>query len=144
MGFLSIPLFSEEWVDSLKHIPEAGMVARIEIYDPRLSEMVWDATENEYIETAGDPLYTGKARIQPLGSATRREMVDNDTSVQKVLFSIPIENKALALTTFHQVRVLDSALNPSLTKYVYVVSEFIDSSNPIEKTFYCTVNQELQ
>lgn len=143
MGFLSIPLFSQEWVDSLKHIPESAMVAQIEIYDPRLSEMVWDPTVNEYIETTGDPLYTGKARIQPLASATRRDVVDNDTSVQKVLFSIPIENKGLALTTYHQVRVLDSPLNPTLTQYVYVVSEFLDSSNPIEKTFYCTVDQEL-
>lgn len=144
MGLLSNVLFDQAWVDGLKHIPEMGMVAQIEIYDPELSEMVWNNGTNEYETSEGPPLYTGKARVQPLRSAGQKAVPTNSTSTQTILFSIPIANKALDLKTHYQVRVLEATLNPALVPLTYVISEFIDSSNPLEKTFYCTTDQELR
>lgn len=136
-------IFTQEWVDGLSHIPESGMAAEIEIVVPG-QDTGWDETTNTPITTPDTVLYTGKARVQPIRSANQKAVPTNSTSVQTVLFSIPVEFQSLALKLFYQVRVLEAPLNPTLTAYKYVLSEVLDSSNPLEKTFYCTVDLEKQ
>lgn len=136
-------LFTQEWVDGLKGVPESGMAAQIKIIIPG-EDTGWDEATNTPITAPDVVLYTGKARVQPIRSANQKAVPTNSTSVQTVLFSIPIAVKSLALKLHYQVRVIDSPLNPTLTSYVYVLSEVLDSSNPLEKTFYCTVDLEKQ
>lgn len=135
-------LFSQTWVDALRGAPESAMVAAVRIYDPNTNNAILDKATNTYIN-AFTIWYDGIGRVQPLRSANLQNNAGNPTTVQTVLFSIPIANKALDLRPGLQATVLSSPLNPTLTKYQYVISEILDSSNPIEKTFLCTANQEI-
>jgi hypothetical protein len=135
-------IFSPAFVEALRGAPEAAMDAVVRVFDPMTIQAVLDPETNTYSNTF-TPLYTGIGRVQPLRSANQTTDAGNATTVQNVLFSIPISNKALDLRPGLQATVLSSELNPVLTKYQYVIKEIIDSSNPIEKTFLCTVNQEI-
>lgn len=139
---LSRGLFDQAWADNLKGVPELGMKATIRLYDPNVSQVVYNPVTDTWtdVETT---LYSGKARVQPLRSAAAKAQGGNDTSVQTVLMSIPIAaSLALDIRPAYQVEVLTATLNPSLVGYEYVVTEIVDSSNPLERTFLCTVNQE--
>lgn len=140
-------IFSPAWVKALRGAPEASMDASIRIFDPNLEGAILDPETNEYIVNPiifyGAEGTLGKARVQPLRSANQQNNPGNPTTVQYVLFSIPVAYQALDLRPGLQVRVLTSELNPSLTKYLFVIHEVLDSSNPIEKTFICTANQEI-
>ena len=142
MPLVSTPpnIFTQRWVDGLKHVPESGMAAEIAMYT--LGDKVYDEATNTYVYTK-NYLYTGKARVQPLRSATPRILPNDTTSVQTVLISLPIDavlNEDIRPSV--QVRVTSAPLNPSLTKYQYIIKEIADSSNPLERTFQAEVNQE--
>lgn len=118
------------------------MIARVQFYDPTTAEAVYDPDTNTYI-TVPDILLTCKARVQPIRSAAVKDRAADSTTVQAVLVSIPIElGKNLDLRPRHRAKVLESPLLPVLTKFIFVVREVLDSSNPIERTFYFDVNQE--
>lgn len=86
---------------------------------------------------------TTKMRVQPLRSATPRIVPNNTTDVQTVLFSVPVNNLgSVDLRTGDQVRVTSAPLNPILVNYTYIVFEIMDSSNPLERTFLCRMDEE--
>jgi hypothetical protein len=70
-------------------------------------------------------------------------MMGDDTTAQTVLFSIPVTENDLDLRTDLLADVTVSPLNPDLVHYQYTIAQIMDSSNPIERTFFCTVNQEV-
>lgn len=136
-------LFTQRWVDRLKGVPESAMVASVVFYDPDTSQAVYNPATGTYTSTP-TTLWTGQARVQPIRSAATRENNANDTTVQSVLISVPIDaGLTFDLRPKHRGRVLTSPLNPLLTKFVYVVQEVLDSSNPIERTFVFSVDQEV-
>jgi hypothetical protein len=134
-------LFSPAWVDSLKGAPESAMDATVRLYWPATGA-VYDPETNEYTTGPDEVLYEGKARVQPLRVAARVDSPGNDTTVQQVLFSIPIATRTVDFRAQMSARVLSAPLNPSLTGYAYVLREIMDSSNPIEKTLLFEVDQE--
>jgi hypothetical protein len=137
-------IFSEAWVQAVRSAPESAMTASISLFRPSGIPPVYNSATGEYTSSPDTVLYTGLARVQPLRTASKRDNPGNETSVQQVLFSIPIANKAVDLRTDVQARVILCALNPALVTYRYHVSEVMDSSNPIERTFLCVVDQETQ
>jgi hypothetical protein len=134
-------LFTLAWVGAIKSVPESAMSATIHVYHTQGS--TYDPNADEWTETVVD-IYTGAARVQPLRSANLKKLPGNETTVITFLFSIPVENNTLDIRTGHQVVVTEAVLNPALTTYEFVVSEITDSSNPVERTFLCTMNQETE
>lgn len=136
------PLFSPAWVAALAPSAQAAQVATVRIYDPNVSQTVYDPIANTWV-TATTEVYFGAARVQPLRGANQAPSTGNDTRVQSVLFALPIAaTSALDFRTGLQAQVIDSPLNPSLLGYQYVLVEIMDSSNPVERTLIFTVNQE--
>lgn len=140
------PLFSQAWVDGLKQVPESAMVGTVQFYDPETGAAVYDPVTNSYVTV---PSVVGPAsipaRVQPVRSAAQRNNLANDTTVQTVLVSIPIDiGLNLDLRPKHRAKVLTSPLMPVLSSFVYVVREIMDSTNPIERTFYFSVDQEAK
>lgn len=132
------PLFDQRWVDRLSPSVETSMVASVQFYDPNSGTATYDPVTGTYTTTP-TVVYSGKARVQPVRSASDAA----DTTVQSVLVSIPIAvGKTLDLRPYHRGKVTSSPLNPTLLNFVYVVKEVMDSSNPLERTFYFTVDQE--
>lgn len=136
-------LFSKDWVNGLKGAPESGMAASVRLY--RLDGApVYDPTTNTYTTPQTD-LYVGKARVQPMMYAVDRIQPNDSTINQKVLISLPIGpvlNVAFALGDM--LIVTAAELNPSLTKYQYILTDLMDSSNPLERTLMFTSNSEVR
>lgn len=137
------PLFSQAWVDAVKGAPEAGMVATGTI--ERLGQSVYDPATNTYTYPNKQTLYSGKMRVQPMRTATPRIIPNDTTSAQTVLVSVPIAPLlGVDVRVSDRVVVSEASLNPNLTALQYIVKEFMDSSNPVERTFLCEVNQEVR
>lgn len=135
-------LFTRRWQDELAPVAEAAMDATVHIYDPQRTTAVWDFVAGEWT-TAPVTVFTGPARVQPLRSATERAQPGDAALVQAVLVSVPLRSvEGIVFQTFHLAAVTDAPLNPDLLRFVYAVSEVVDSSNPFERTLMCTVNQE--
>ena len=135
----SSELFSARWVAALAPAAESAMAATIRIFSPGVP--VYNAST----DTWSDPsttVYAGKARIQPLRTPREKAQPGDATTVTQVLFSIPIANNAVALTKDLQVTVTAAPLNPSMLHYKFVIVSIVDSSNPFERTFHCTMDQE--
>ncbi len=136
------PLFSQPWVDELKTSPELSQVATVTIVNPKSSQRVYNALLDTWT-TAAVTAYTGPARVQPLRSASAREVRGNETTTQTFLFSLPIGlSEGVDFRTGFIATVTESPLNAALLNYQYVLTEITDSSNPVERTLVFTVNQE--
>lgn len=134
-------LFSPEWQASLKSVPEQAMIAEVEIINPKASQGTYDPVTGQWTSGAV-PLYAGKARVQPLRSASRASVPGASTTTQTILISLPVETLSIPFEVGHVLRATASILNSDLLRYQYRIKELMDSSNPIERTIMCEVDQE--
>ncbi len=119
------------------------MAATIQIALPD-GKPVYDPDTNTYSLPPETVVYAGKARVTPRRAALQQPLRENPTITQAVQFQIPIDDGiSFDLRTNYKVTVVSAPLNPTLLKYSYVVHEIADSSNPIERTFWCIVDEEV-
>ena len=139
IGSLAAPLFSAAWQTKYAAQAERGMIGEIAVYT--VADKVYDVDTDTWTQTT-TTILLDKARVQPLRSANDIDVPGNATTVQSVLVSVPVANNDVALYPGQLVAVLVSPLNPQLLTLEYIVSDIVDSTNPLERTFYVTVNQE--
>lgn len=136
------PVFTQAWQDGMAATTRTTMPATVRLFrkDP---ERVYNPVTNTYDEIPTE-LYTGVGRVQPLRSS-RFEPAPMDSSYwQTVLISVPIADvKDVDFRVSDQGRVLEAPLNPAIQNYQYVVTEIIDSSNPLERTLLCSVSLDV-
>ena len=136
--------FNDAWKQDILEKYMSG--ADIEIYLPGVSTgtMNWDTGKMAY-SGSEVKIYDGPARVQPRRVAQEKANNSSDTTVQVVQFQVALAPDAtpLDIRPKHRVRVTECGLNPVLTKYDYVVYEVMDSSNPLEQTFWARVDQEV-
>lgn len=133
-------IFTQAWVDALKHVPENAMAAKIRVYS--IVDEVYDPELNKYV-VEEETHYEGKARVQPFRMEVQTYQPGNPTSIQNVRIQIPVDDN-FDVRMGMKVRVSDAPLNNVLEEYVFEVSGVMDSSNPFERTFNCQVDQELR
>ena len=139
MGLLKAEpeLFSQEWVDENKDVPESAMNCAITI--TRITGTgAWDPVTGTVSSTTTTVLTT-KARIQPLRSSVPKEVPGNDTFTQVMLVSYPV-TKTAAVNVGDILKVTASPLNADLLRYNFRVKELMDSGNIIERTIQCEVD----
>lgn len=139
MGLLKAEpeLFSQEWVDENKGVPESAMNCAITI--TRITGTgTWDPVTGTVSSTTTTVLTT-KARIQPLRSSVPKEVPGNDTFTQVMLVSYPVEYTQ-EIRVGDIVKVTSSSLNPDLLRRPFKVKEFMDSGNILERTIQCEVD----
>ena len=134
--------FTQEWVNSLAHAPESGMVGAILVTDVRGLTKVYDLDTDTWTYPTAPTVYSGKARVQPIRSEVYRTRPGDSTNVLAIRFSIPVGSIGTDIRPGMQVEVTAAPLNPSLLEYVFYVSEGVDSTNPIEKTFHAVTDLE--
>jgi hypothetical protein len=133
-------LFSPAWQEALRGAPESAMDATVLIFANNANE-VYDPDTDTWTNVV-TTLYSGKARVQPMRNVNNVNQIGNATTVQAVLVSIPVNTETLNLRPGHRLNVLTSRLNPSLLTFQFVLTDIMDSSNPIERTLMFTVDQE--
>lgn len=132
------PLFSSRWVAGLAPVAEAAQTATVRVFTPgpRTYDPDTDTWTSPDVEH-----YVGKARVQPVRSATDVRKTGDSTTIQRVRVQIPV-GSVPQIRPDMQMRVTQCVLNPALLTYQFVVVEIVDSSNPVEQTFEATVNTE--
>lgn len=139
MGLLKAEpeLFSQEWVDENKDVPESAMNCAIMI--TRITGTgAWDPVTGTVSSTTTTVLTT-KARIQPLRSSVPKEVPGNDTFTQVMLVSYPVEYTQ-EIRVGDIVKVTSAPRNPDLLRRLFKVKEYMDSGNIIERTIQCEVD----
>ena len=139
MGLLKTEpeLFSQEWVDENKGVPESGMNCAITI--TRITGTgVWNP-ETGTVTSTTTTVLTTKARIQPLRSSVPKEVPGNDTFTQVMLVSYPV-TKTATVKVGDILKVTKSPLNADLLRYDFRVKELLDSGNILERTIQCEVD----
>jgi hypothetical protein len=126
------------------------MLASVQIYNPASGGQEYDAESNSWTGTT-TALYEGKARIQPINAVNEVNDAYNPTFIKTVRVQIAYNKNQLegATDAMPDIRpndrmtVTSSPYNLALEKFVYVVTDVMNSSNSWERTLICRVDSEL-
>lgn len=138
------------WLTHNRGVGRALQLAQVEIYNPATGSQAYDATTNTWSGTATQ-LYNGRARVQPIGAAGDTGDTYNPTLFQTVKVQIAYNKNEITGATAampdirpnDRMRITSSTYNESLTKFIYVVTGVLNSSNAWERTLLCRVDIEL-
>lgn len=139
------PVLSNAALEGLAPVLDDTRKAIIDIIKPNQTTGEFDFETGEYV--GGDPeiiLADVRARIQPVRAAVRRDVTGNETTVKAVLVTIGFQYNTLNITTDMKVVIKSTDLPTALPAYEFYVNDYANSSNPLERAFYCTLNQEVQ
>lgn len=142
-GWSREKLFNQAWVDDLQPVAEKLMNAVIEIFYQSTGELEYDFETGEYTSVGTrEVLYTGPARVQPIRMARNVPNNASDTEMQSVRFQVSALD--IEVRPKHRIRVLESDLNETLTRFEYIVQGVMNSSNPFETTIETQVDTEIE
>ena len=144
-GWSKDDYFNSAWQDSIA--PTLGKYlasATIQVFLPGTGESVFDPETGEYTYPNNEVIvYEGPARVQPRRSTQEKSNNSTDATVQAVQFQVALSGSPKDVRPKHRVRVIECKKNPVLESYESVVFEVVDSSNPVEQTFWARVDQEV-
>ena len=144
-GWSKDDYFNSAWQDSIA--PTLGKYlagATIQVFLPGTGESVFDPETGGYTYPNNEVIvYEGPARVQPRRSTQEKSNNSTDATVQAVQFQVALSGSPKDVRPKHRVRVIECKKNPVLESYEYVVFEVVDSSNPVEQTFWARVDQEV-
>lgn len=144
MGLLNSTYFTQEWADGLKGAVSAYTTGATILIARTIGKPVLDPVTGLPSAPGRDVLYEGAARVTPRRASSVRLVPMNTTTIQSVQFQISIgEDGPLDIRPGMILEVNECELNPVLTTYMYSIDEIVDSSNPIEQTFWAKVDNEV-
>jgi hypothetical protein len=126
------------------------MLASVQIFNPASGSQEYDAETNTWSGNTTQ-LYEGRARIQPINAINEVSDSYNPTYIKTVRVQIAYNKNALedGINPMPDIRpndkmlVTDSPYNEALTKFIYVITDVLNSSNSWERTLVCRVDSEL-
>lgn len=126
------------------------MLASVEIFNPASGSQEYDPETNTWTGSS-TPLYEGKARIQPVNAVNEVTDSYNPTFLKTVRVQIAYNKNQLEdganpmpdIRPNDKMLVSSSPYNPTLEKFIYVVTDVLNSSNSWERTLLCRVDSEL-
>jgi hypothetical protein len=131
------------WLTHSSGVLRALQLAEVKIYNSGGTAPVYNPTTNTWTSTSDD-IFVGPARIQPVNSVNELADSYNPTFIKTVRVQIPaITTGETAIRPNDRMRVTACAANPSLTTFIYIVTDVLNSSNAWERTLLCKVDTEL-
>jgi hypothetical protein len=126
------------------------MLASVQIFNPASGSQEYDAETNTWTGTT-TALYEGMARIQPVNAVSEVADSYNPTYLKTVRVQIAYNKNQLEdsegimpdIRPNDRMSVISAPYNPTLEKFVYVVTDVLNSSNAWERTLVCRVDSEL-
>lgn len=125
-------------------------LAQVEVYSQGSVSQEYDPVTNTW---TGEKisLYIGPARVQPVNTATEAGDDYNPTAIKTVRVQLPYNKNTVAnaenpmpdIRPNHRLIVTSAPYNDTLTKFIYTVTDVLNSSNAWERTLVCRVDQEL-
>jgi triacylglycerol esterase/lipase EstA (alpha/beta hydrolase family) len=124
-------------------------LSTVEISTGNGASQEYDATTGTWTSTAS-LVFSGPARIQPVTAITETSDTYNPTFLKTVRVQLSYNSNTVegATTEIPDIRPNDrmrvtASNNQSLTKFLYVVTDVLNSSNAWERTLLCKVDTEL-
>lgn len=131
------------WLTHNRGVLRALQLATVEIYSNISSSQIYNAETNTW---SGDinPLYFGKARVQPVNAVNEIADNYNPTFIKTVRVQIEAWQEGMSdIRPNDRMRVTSCDPNKSLENFIYIVTDVMNSSNPWERTLLCKVDTEL-
>lgn len=113
--------------------------ASIIIVDPDVRDEVWDPVTNTYTGSSEVTLWSGAARVQPigLGSNPEADYAFSAAGVRRVRFQVRLDPSRDFIRKGLRVRVTDGGVDSDLEKLDFVVTNAINSSYAFLRTIEC-------
>lgn len=145
-GGTDMPISSNTPIDFAAIAVEMrGAVARwynaeVQIIDPNLEDQIWDPETNTY---SGNPvvvIYSGKARIQPIGVDRTPTLDFAQAGIRSIRVQVPYDQTIGLIRKGLQVVVTDGGEDAILEDLQFVVSSAVNSSYGWNRTIECDVD----
>jgi hypothetical protein len=138
------------WLTNNRSVSRALNLATVEIFKTGVGGNTYDAATNTWTSTT-EAVYSGRARIQQVNAVSETSDNYNPTFVKTVRVQIAYNTNEASgavgampdIRPGQKMRVTASPYNESLTKFIYVVTDVLNSSNSWERTILCRVDTEL-
>lgn len=138
------------WLTHNRGVAKALELAEIEIFTPSGTNQEYDADTNTWTTTTTS-IYTGRARVQPVNAVNETGDNFNQTFLKTVRVHISYNTNTVSGATDempdirpnYKMRVTGASYNETLTKFIYVVTDVLNSSNAWERVLLCKVDTEL-
>jgi len=142
MALNSRSTIDPRWLSHNLKVESGFNLAEIQIFDSNISDSVYNATANTWTGSR-TVIWSGSARIQPLGKPTNRANTGNPTSVTEleVHFNYP---GTIDILPGYQIFVTSSPYNPPLTNMILTVRSSVNSSNAWNRVLLCEVDEEVR
>lgn len=127
------------WVAHNRLVIRGLQLAEIEIYNPGDASHTYDAVTNTWSGTSTQ-IFSGRARVQPIASATYKSDAVNPTEVKAVRVQL---DAMPDVRPNYKLRVTSSPYNESLKNFIFIITDVLNSSNAWECTLLCKVDLEL-
>lgn len=111
--------------------------AQIKIIDPNIGDEVWDPATNTYTGTAAVEIYSGRARIQPIKSATMPDLGITQGAIESIRVQVPYDATIGLVRKGLQVQVVSGGEDATLQDLQFVVRSGINSSYGWNRTIEC-------
>ena len=125
--------------EEMATIVERWFNATVTIVDPELEDQSWDPVTNTYTGSSETVLWTGKARVQPLGSGSNPEAdyAFSAAGVRRVRVQVKLDPSRDFIRKGLRVRVTDGGVDVELQKLDFVVTNALNSSYAWLRTIEC-------
>lgn len=138
------------WLTHNRAVGYALQLATVEVYNQASSSQTYNASTNTWSGST-TTIYSGPARIQPLNSVTETSTSYDPSFVKTIRVQLPYNKNTAAGATGempdirpnYRLKVTSSQYEDSLTSFVYIVTDVLNSSNAWERTLVCKVDSEL-
>jgi hypothetical protein len=122
-----------------------GAVARwynatVQIIDPNLEDQSWDPETNAYSGNSAVVIYSGSARIQPIGTDRTPAVDFAQAGVRGIRVQVPYDASVPLIRKGLQVKVTNGGQDVVLETLQFVVSSAINSSYGWNRTIECDVD----
>lgn len=139
-----------KWPTHNRPVGYGLMLASVQIFNPASGSQEYDPETNTWTGST-TPLYEGMARVQPVNAVSEVTDVYNPTFIKTVRVQIAYNKNTLEGATGEmpdirpndKMSVISAPYNTSLEKFIYVVTDVLNSSNSWERTLVCRVDSEL-
>lgn len=151
MALNTRPAIHPKWLTHNNNVESSFHLLTIEIFDPNVQGGTYDAATNTWTSSRS-VLWTGKARLQAVRSASNRQNKMNPTSIQEVEVHIDLRGNTLAGAEYtmpeirpsYQIFITDSPYDETLESYILTVRSSVTTSNPWGRMLLCEIDEEAK
>ena len=114
--------------------------ATVEIIDPNLEDQTWDPITNTYSGDSDVVLWSGSARVQPIGADRMPDLTVMQGGIRGIRVQVPYDASLPLIRKGLQVKVTDGGEDHVLESLQFVVNSAVNSSYGWNRTIECDVD----